>query len=213
MDTFFIVRNNQTYLNRYAWANTILWTDFALRPQCEICGDDGAETPGGFDVVVGQGSKYPDILGCGHVPYFILSDRAVETWKRHGITNFDQYRVTVRIAKPKLLRGVTPPTYWRIEPRGKCAVDLEAKGLIPERWCEEHKRYRRKITIHVSKTVLVPGTWDGSDLFRDVNYSRYVVMCTKRLADICIAEKLLCFRFDRLDKAEIFPGKGDLYTK
>lgn len=212
MEDFYHLRDNTSHFPRYAWAGTVIRDGWEKEPSCDICGQGPDGAPRSLDVVITKGSKYPDILGCGAFPYLIVSERTVLSWRAQGKGGFDIYPVTIVEVRPKRLQSEKPPEYFRVELRGSCSVDVEASGFVAGAVCDRHHRVRVKQVVLWPATQLVPGSWDGSDLFRDPIHFPRVTFCTRRLADICLAAGLKNFRFDRLGKEIDHGGKGDLYS-
>lgn len=212
MDDIYRLRNNTSHFPKYAWAGDVVSDGWDQEPKCEVCGDGPEESPRSLDVVITKGSRYPDILGCGAYPFLIVSAQTVLVWQAHGIRGYDTYPVTLVEVKPKRLKTVIPLEYVRIEIRGSCMVDVEASGFVAGPLCERHQRARVRRMVMSPVTQLFPGSWDGSDLFRDSVHFPRVTFCTRRLADICLEAKLKNFRFDLLGKEIDHGGKGDLYS-
>jgi hypothetical protein len=212
MNELYELRDNSMHLPRYAWAGNAIGEGWDRESACDVCGDGPEESSTNLDVIITKGSKYPDILGCGAYPFLIVSARTLLVWQAHGIRGYDTYPVSIVEVKPQRLQTVVPPEYARIEPRGSCSVDVEASGFVSGSFCERHQRARVRQLVLSPAMQLVPGSWDGSDLFRDPVHFPRVIFCTRRLVDICLEAKLTNFRFDLLGKEIDHSGKGDLYS-
>jgi hypothetical protein len=161
-----------------------------------------------FDVIVEGGNQYPDVLGCGAYPFLIVSESVVKAWHVAGITCFHTYLVRVEEVKSRSeeLLQATAPRYFRIEIDGQCQVDLEASGLEVVHYAPECE-YLETDPSTPSGFQMVPGSWDGSPLFRDeCNYPR-VSFCTPLILDIAREHRFTNFRFEPME------GPFDHFTK
>ena len=111
---------DNTFASRgWTWARDIhpLISEFA--PKCDKCGKTWCipefypQRP--ITLEVEGGVKYPDCLGCGAWPFFIVSEKVTRDWEREGVTSYRKYPATVVSAKGKKIRDETPPQYYHIE--------------------------------------------------------------------------------------------------
>lgn len=192
---FLVISHNSIHYKRYAWASRIIPRSNYVENLCENYGVVEKYPSGAFDVIIERGSLYPDCLGCGSYPFFIVSKRVVDLWHGHGIKCFDTFPVKVADVKSKKLQTATPPDYFRIEVTGSCRVSLEGSGL---------KVIRQVPKCHYlvtdppvpNKYVFEDNSWSGDHLFRDVELYPRVVFCTEKMLSIASDNKLSNFRFE-----------------
>lgn len=177
---FYNFRHNSSHTRGFTWAASIRPRSEMFRRVCPEYGVIVNHPSGEFDVVVEGGNRYPDVLGCGAYPFLIVSESVVIAWKDAGITCFHSYLVLVAEvrSRSKKLREAIPPRYFRIEIDGRCEIDLAASDLEVVRFAPECQYIMTKPPL-ASGFQMVPGSWDGSPLFRDpIRYPR-VSFCTQ----------------------------------
>src|SRR5687767_12229869 len=59
-----------------------------------------------------KGAKWPDVLGCGHFPFFILSERALGAFSAEGIGEFPHHPVLIQPPLPQKLAAQPTPQYF-----------------------------------------------------------------------------------------------------
>jgi hypothetical protein len=182
----------------------------------KVCQKSGAvkQYPvGSFDVLVEGGTKYPDILGCGHYPFLIVSERVVTIWQHHDIRSFTTYPVGVAEVNSKKLKDVSPPQYYRVEIDGRCAIDLEASGLRIIDYEPDCDRYTLEPLGGPKGFQMVADSWDGSDVFRDTKLYPRVSFCTQKVLGLASEYQWTNFRFEPMEGPFDNSNKGIDYRK
>jgi hypothetical protein len=182
----------------------------------QVCQKSGAikEYPiGSFDVLVEEGTKYPDILGCGAYPFLIVSEQVVTMWQHHHIHSFTTYPVGVAEVNSKKLKDVPPPQYYRVEIDGRCAIDLEASGLRIVDYEPDCDRYTLERINGPKRFQMVADSWDGSDIFRDTKFYPGVSFCTQSILDLAREYQWTNFRFEPMEGTFDSSSKGIDYRK
>jgi len=212
MEKYYKFRNNTLFTHGYTWAMSIIPKSSTDSFSCPECGIRHNAPSGAFDVIVEGGSKYPDVLGCGAYPFLILSEAIINDWKEAGINAFATFPVNIAKVKSKKLLSVHPPRYFRVEITGTCKINLEASGysLLPRSTRCNHSRLEK---IGTKGMFMVPGSWDGTPLFRDHEIFPRLNFCTEIIVELARKHKRTNFRFVLLEDAEDPPGKGLEYLK
>lgn len=81
--------------------------------------------------------RWPDVLGIGHYPLFIVSDRVLEAWRKERVGEYPHHRVDILPPFPNSMKDLSPPAYYWIDGdkmRG-AFVDFEASGEVGVRFC------------------------------------------------------------------------------
>lgn len=210
--SFYHFGDNSSYRRRFAWAMSIIPRSEMVYRVCPKCNAVQHYPTGAFDVIVEGGSRYPDVLGCGAYPFLIVSERVVVAWRAEGISSFHTYPVGIAHAKFRKLREVVAPIYYRVEIDGRCEIDLAASDLEVVKLCPEcHCLKTRPLSAPGFR--MVPGSWDGSPLFRDpVLYPR-VNFCTQPILDLAREHELTNFRFEPMGGRFDSQSRGIDYLK
>lgn len=192
---FFKFSHNTIYNSEFAWAWRIHPQSEMIYQKCPECGTIEHYPSGTFDVSVEGGTAYPDVLGCGEFPFLIVSEAVVEAWRKANITCFHTYEVGVNEVQSKALEHLPPPHYFRIEIDGRCRIDLAMSGVDVIRLCPRCHHL-------VTRPSLIPGfhivsdSWDGCDLFRDVDLFPRVSFCTELVLKLAQKHRHTNFRFE-----------------
>ncbi|MCC6904508.1 MAG: hypothetical protein IT326_01615 [Anaerolineae bacterium] len=208
MSQFFEFGDNSHHTRGYAWAYSIDDPPPSYTT-CDACGAIHTHfQPGGFGVKIEDGSKWPDILGCGHYPLLILSGRVVDSLKAEGIANFHTAPVHVVRNNSRRLKAVAPPAYYVIDTDGRCQIDLQASGLSVVSACAAcgHRLY-----TGAAMHSMVPGSWDGTDLFRDADNFPMVNFCTERVFRLAGECRWTNFRFEPMGAPLDHSSRGMKY--
>lgn len=213
MATFYTFRNNTSSFPIYTWAASIVPRSPLTTVQCLACGYKDTFTSGAFDVICEGGSKYPDVLGCGKYPYLLLSEKAISTWEKAGITQYHTYPVHVDSIKSRKLTKEMAPLYQRVEIIGKCRIDLVGSSRDVESTCAVCGRSKFVRFDLTSTFKMIPGSWDGSSLFRDEIQFPCVTFCTREILDIAQSNDLTNFRFEPMHEPPNISSKGINYMK
>jgi hypothetical protein len=195
-DQEFYTFGDNTFSNRgFTWAASIHPRSEVVHQICPTCGSVKHYPIGEFDVTVERGSKYPDILGCGAFPFLIVSEKVVRAWKGAGLSCFHTYDIGVVGIKSTKLRNEIPPAYFRIEIDGRCQIDLEASGAKIIRFCPDCQHLETVPPV-ITNFRMIPDSWDGSSLFRDIRLYPCVNFCTQNILDIVFQQELTNFFFE-----------------
>ncbi len=201
---FYTFGDNTFSTRGFAWAASIHSRSEVVHQVCPKCGSVKYYPQGAFDVTLEQGSKFPDVLGCGAYPFLIISAKVTKAWQEAGICCFHTYAVKIAEIKSARLKDLTPPQYYRVEIDGSCLIDLEASGAKVVKFCPECHHLVTQPSV-LNSYRMVSGSWDGSSLFRDqVHYPR-VSFCTETIVRIAFQHRLTNFRFEPM-AGPINPG-------
>ncbi len=209
---FYRFGDNSHYTRGYTWAYSIISRSEVYESRCKKCGSVAKYPIGDFDVIVEGGVKYPDVLGCGAYPFLIVSEVVVNDWFDAGITCFTKYNVGVAEVKSKKLVDVPKPNYYSIEIEGRCKIDLDASGLKIKRKCGVCGNMTTKL-LTSDGFKMVPNSWDGSDLFRDIDLYPRVSLCTEKVMKLAGENQRTNFRFEPMEGPRESFSKGIDYLK
>lgn len=200
MTEFYTFRHNSFHTRGFAWAESIRPRSALTSSTCPQCGSVQYSLEGAFDIVIDEGSKYPDVLGCAEYPFLIVSEAVVSDWQKAGISSFHTYPVGIADVQARKLRGVAPPHYLRVEIDGRCQIDLEASGA--------HVTERCSVCGHVTiEPPMFPGfhmaadSWDGAPLFRDPELFPRVNFCTRKVVELARSRQWTNIRFELIEEA------------
>jgi hypothetical protein len=143
-----------------------------------------------FDVVLDGGSRLPDFLFCGFYPYLVASETVVRIWREAGIHMGAMHKIGVAGLLNKRVKLAEVPQYYQIEILGRARVHLSRSGYTNWVLCEQCDRLIKRVPAVTSQTVLIEGTWDGRDLFRDAQFSPTMYFCTSRVIQLAKEHKL-----------------------
>ncbi len=202
---YFRLGNNSSFTRGFTWAASILPRSDIHRCRCPRGGVDQFPV-GAFDVIVEGGTKYPDMLGCGAYPFLIVTERVADVWRRATTGSFQAYPVGIAEVHSKRLLDVTPPRYFRIELDGRCEIDIPASGGVVLHRCECHHVVVEPSVLH--RFVMKPGSWDGSDLFRDHEQYPRVIFCTGKVLLLAGEHGFTNFRFLPMEEPTDYSTKG-----
>ncbi|QDU39221.1 hypothetical protein Mal4_35580 [Maioricimonas rarisocia] len=194
---YFEICNNNPFEKQWTRAFSIRSSSHDVSWHCAEC-ERGVDRPSGsFDVVLEGGTAFPDFLCCGAFPFLIVSGRVVSVWKEAGVGRFATSPVGIVEIRDSVLRSESAPEYFRIEIAGECAVDLAASGISVAGVC---KRCGALDRVPPAARVLriFDGSWDGSDLFRDVRHFPGVNFCTERIVELVRSSGFTNVAFERM---------------
>ncbi len=205
--------SDNTFDNRgFTWAMSIHPMSQVIHHACSTCKTVEDRPSGAFDVTVEGGTKYPDVLGCGAFPFLIVSQAVISAWYEAAITSFHTYPVGVAEVKSRRLRDTIPPKYFRVEINGRCKIDSVASNIPVVRICPECGRVIEKPVYPFAHThQMVPGSWDGSPLFRDAEFYPTLHFCTELVFHLASRHRFTNFRFEPMDAVPTPEGKGIEY--
>lgn len=195
---FFKVTHNSTYNDQFARAYKIMPKSEVEISICPECNAVQKIPKGAFNVAVEGGNQYPDILGCGAYPFFIISAKVVTDWEKNGVCNFAQYPVNIARDESNVSTVDKPPSYFRIEPEGHCKIDLEASGLQVIRHCPKCNYLKTQPTVPQGYQIAA-NSWDGSEIFRDPNLYPRVIFCTHKIMNLANQFQHTNFRFEHME--------------
>ena len=134
---FFGVSHNSFSKRGFPWISSIHGMGYA--PRCAECGSQLPYLKGPFEARLDsqKGSKWPDVLGCGGAPLFIVSDRTLEAWKREKVGMIPVFPVKIVGKLPKKLLETKPPDYFAVDGAKLAGAELdhEASGFVGVKKC------------------------------------------------------------------------------
>lgn len=154
-----------------------------------------------------KGTKWSDVLGCGHFPFLIISDRVLEAFIKENVSSFPYHRVFIEKPYPKRLDISSMPDYYWIDGSKMLGAKLDFKesGFVDNRFCPECSTRTDNIEatydLHSRgfSYVFKKNTWDGSDLFvTDISRTRF--FCTDKVVKCAQKYKLTNFNFVPIEK-------------
>jgi hypothetical protein len=150
-----------------------------------------------------KGVQWPDVVGCGHFPLFIISERAIHALSAEGIGEFPHHPVLIQPPLPKKLAAVPAPQYfWLDGQKMKGALlDFEASGFVGVQFCPECGTRTDDIsgTFERRHSRVYPyafraGKWKGSHFFT-TDLSPCAFFCTEVVVQCARKHQLTNFRF------------------
>lgn len=205
---FYEMAHNSSATRGFPWAWKII-EGLELVKVCYACSKEGRQIqrPMG-DIAVeleqGRGTRWPDILGCGSWPVFIVSRRVLDDWQTDGVGTFPSNRVIIMGSLPPKLVNVPRPDYFWLDGTkmqgGK--LDFEESGFVDVRFCPECGTRLDDISATSARQrtgefpmKIVPGTWTGSNVFT-TDLSPAAFFCTDKVFKSANRRKHLNFRFE-----------------
>jgi hypothetical protein len=204
MSDFFRVSDNSLQSDGYPWIERI-HAGMREPVRCKRCGVEVSQPGGDLEVSLdeNQGTRWPDVLGCGAHPLLIVSASVVESWQNEEqLAPAVGGRVSFR-ALPKGLEALKRPSYFWIDGarmRG-ANLDFQAGGFVDVRFCAECETRSENITAtHTRQAsghwpyVFAAGTWNGAKLFTS-DLSPAVFFCTDEIVECARRHRHRNFRF------------------
>jgi hypothetical protein len=222
MTAFFSVGHNSNYNRGFPWISEIV-EGLHRGWHCDQCGVDEYYTEGDLRVRLEskKGTMWPDVLGCGHHPLFIVSGRVLEDWRRDGIGSFPARRLEFAPPLPIRLQDIDCPTYFWIDGDKLLGakLDFDASGIVDNRFCpgcgtradDICKTYERQHSA-VWPFTFVPGTWNGANLFT-TDLSSAAFFCTDKVVDCGRQHRHTNFRFIPVEEGHATSSKGLQYLR
>ena len=208
MTSYFRISHN-TFGNRgMPWIQSIVdgLTDEDTCPAC----DQGQSQLGDLKVLMQDecASYWPDVLGCGAFPCFVISQRFVDNMRKDGICI--ELGGTVEILEP-VENGLSldeSPTYFWIDGKKHHAakMDFEASGYVDPRFCPECGSFSYNVGATADREHAVPpppivfdhNVESGHDLFTsDLSWTYF--FCTDRILQSASRNGLTNIRFTRVE--------------
>lgn len=186
---------------------------------CTVCGARYHRPIGDLQVSFDEskGSEWPDVLGCGARPLFIVSQWVIEAWQAEGIPEIAVGgRVLCTGTLPVRLEEVPPPEYFWID-GGRmlgAELDLAASGFVGVTYCLECNGFRNDVSAtfkrryaRVCPYVFVANTYQGAQLFT-TSFSESIFFCTMRMLEIARKHRLTNFKFTPVEAGVAAWSKG-----
>lgn len=201
---FHTVSHNSFSTKGYPWINHIQ-TGLIIRDKCRSCGVRLCQPEGNIRVTLEptKGTRWPDVLGCGAYPLFIVSSNTIDAFQKAGISNLLMGKVEIFGSLPNKLQSHTPPNYFWIDGNqlGGAELDFDASGFVGVKFCPECKNRTHDIGATYDRQrsgnwplVIKEGSWNGLQLFT-TNLSPTAFFCTATIVEIAQIYKLTNFRF------------------
>jgi len=216
---FFSVRNNSLRKRGFPWIQSLGrgFREFFLCRQC-VPARSIMYAAGPIEAVCDRrkGVEWPDVIGCGHFPFFILSESALDAFSEAGLVDLPHHGVLIQTPLPRKLERLPPPKYfWLDGKRMKGALlDFEASGFVGVRFCPECGTRTDDIgaTFSRQNSRVCPfafreSKWNGAQLFT-TDLSPCVFFCTETVVDCARKKKLTNFRFIPVEEGANSKSKG-----
>lgn len=161
-----------------------------ISKRCDVC-NKGRLYPGRYperalDARVADGISYPDILGCGSYPFFIISEVTLLLLKHYGVESFQSFPMNVIQATGSTIKTITPPQYHHLQIAVGCEVDFPAMGASVLEHCPKcfFTRFDSPYNFSYDRPFVVKeSSLRGYDLFIS-EFLPCIPICTSRLRDI-----------------------------
>lgn len=180
------VTDNTIEEKQWTWAIEALPRLATVSRRCDVC-HRGRLYPGRYperalDAEVEDGTSYPDILGCGSYPFFILSEATLLNLESHGVEGFQPFPLTITKATGPIIEAVTPPRYHHLKIAVGCELDFHAMGVSVLGHCS--KCYFTRLDPSYDFNLVVrEKSLRGYDLFVS-EFLDCMAICTSRFKDI-----------------------------
>ena len=218
--SFLSVSHNSFNTKGFPWAERVA-TGLTSGPACDACGVKQLVAAGDIDVTLEprKGSAWPDVLGCGAYPFFIVSARVIEAWEEDRIGPYPHHRINVLPPFPEQLRARSSPEYFWLDGAGMrgALLDFVASGFVGVRFCPQcgnrtedigatYERRRSKDWPY----EFIPDTWTGAKLFTtDLSPTKF--FCTDDVLQSAARHGLTNFRFLRAEEGQAPSREGIKY--
>jgi hypothetical protein len=206
----YLINTNSSFENQWTYACSIVDWGKRVRYHCPTCGGNASWPKAEFSVQVESGSEFPDFLLCGALPGLtIFSENTISCLSSAGIVDFETFQIQIVDSIDLEVNPANAPRYFRVEIGGRAMVDLIASGAESITSCDRCGRMKTKPSLLMKKKFF-PGSWDGSDLFRDIRRFPAVTFCTQKFKDVIEQNRLTNFHFTKLPVyqtyEEAYPG-------
>jgi hypothetical protein len=214
------VSHNTFNTKSFPWAQRVT-SGLTSGPACDMCGVKQLVATSDIDVMLEprKGSVWPDVLGCGAYPFFIVSRRVIEAWEEDRIGAYPNHHVKVLPPIPDQLRAQPSPEYFWLDGAGMrgASLDFAASGFVGVRFCPQcgnrtedigatYERRRSKVWPY----QFVPGSWGGAKLFTaDLSPTKF--FCTDDVLQSAARRGLTNFRFLRTEEGQAPSSEGIKY--
>ncbi|HKA20097.1 MAG TPA: hypothetical protein VKN18_17545 [Blastocatellia bacterium] len=202
---FYSVSHNSFVNEGFPWINRVT-SGLFNEAQCPICGRR-PRVPSGGDIEATLeprlGSGWPDVLGCGAYPFFIVSPRVIDAWREERIGEFPHHKVTIVGPLPKRLVYKNQPDYcWLDGAKMQGALfDYNMSGFVGLYFCKGcgaaefdvsatyDRQHSRKYPY-----AFTTGSWHAANVFT-TDLSPTLFFCTEALLQCARQHRLTNFRF------------------
>lgn len=214
------VSHNSFTTKGFPWAERVA-AGLTTGPACDMCGVKQLVAIGDIEVTLEprKGSAWPDVLGCGAYPFFIVSARVIKAWEEDRIGVYPHHGLKVLPPIPEQLRAQPCPEYFWLDGarmRG-ASLDFAASGFVGVRFCPRcgnrtedigatYERRRSKVWPY----EFIPGTGGGAKLFTtDLSPTKF--FCTDDVLQSAARHRLTNFRFLRAEEGHAPSSEGIKY--
>lgn len=220
---FFRICDNSFDKRGYPWGQDIL-RGYNVVGRCFECSEEGTR----ISVVRGEveiglaprkGSQWPDMIGCGHYPLFIISRRMMDDWRNDGVGEFPSAPVLIAEPLPKKLAGTRPPEYVWLDGKQMqgALLDFDVSGYVDVQFCPScgtrtddisatHRR-RDDTRNGIWHDTFVEGSWNGANIFT-TDLSPCVFCCTWKVVECARRHKHTNVRFVPIEAGSATWSKG-----
>ncbi len=219
---FFSVTDNTLSKRGFPWIYK-LGKGFREVYFCKLC-ESGRSLQYAFGAIEafcerGKGVKWPDIIGCGHFPFFIVSARALSAFELEGIGGFPHHPVHIQPPIPNKLASLPVPQYFWLdgEKMRGALLDFEASGYVGVRFCPECGTRTDDISRTFARRnnepypfAFRPRTWRGAPLFT-TDLSPCAFFCTEAFVNCARKHELINFEFHPVEEGSNSRGTGINY--
>jgi len=215
MTEFFDVSHNSFDTRGFPWGQSILRGEELVRV-CYECTKDPEgrktwQTRGHVELLLeqGKGNRWPDVLGCGAFPLFIVSRRVIDDWREDGIGEFPSNPVKIANPLPKRLQGTEVPEYFWLDGDAMIGakLDFDKSGFIGVSFCPACSARTHNIRTTYDRQhsgtwpkMFLEGSWNGTHIFT-TDLSSTSFFCTEVVVACARKHKHTNFRFVPAERA------------
>lgn len=211
---FYRVSHNSDYNKKlFTWASKIVEKPKVIERICPTCHKVNEDWMGTFSMILEGGRKFPEVLGCGAFPLFIVSETVTKVWEEENVTGFSTNPISIADIQSDYLKSQTPPRYFRIIVNGKCIIDFNKSGYSSTKFCKTCGKINVLNPFDLKGYLMVPGSYSDDDLFRDSFQLPAVNFCTEKILEIARDHQFTNFRFEKMNTPYSFSGQGISYKK
>lgn len=211
---FFTVSNNIFNTSGVPWIQEIS-EGLIVEKTCNTCLRTFEYPKGDITVVLESetGTKWSDVLGCGHYPLLIVSCRVIEAFEKEKLLSFPYHKVYIEKPYPKRLDEVSMPDYYWIDGPKMLGAKLNFQaskfvecGFCPECGTREIDQIKTfELQDKGYSYIFKNDTWNNSDLFV-TDLSDTLFFCTDKILDCAKKYNLSNFRFIPVETANDLKG-------
>jgi hypothetical protein len=217
MKKFYRVSHNTFDTNGFPWITRIV-TGLQSGHNCPEC-SAALELPVGELAVAldsNKGVRWPDVIGSGDYPLFIVSARVLHAWKAEGVGAFPADRLSILQPWPAALMDSIPPAYFWLhgEQMFGARADFDASGFVDVRFCSTCGRRTDNISATYDRQhsapwpyVFVEGSWNGANLFT-TDISPACFFCTDAIVECARKHRHTNFRFIPVEEGNATDSSG-----